>query len=105
MMIDYKPHSFAELYNSEFGQRIWAFLNRPEVIEMLEEASRSDKPALEGIAQAMADEVFYGQRKQMVGHMVRQILEAQGWEHDHYGEKVEAVEVKIFTTASRYRRP
>ena len=35
-MFTYSPEKFASLYASELGQRIWAFLTRPENVARLE---------------------------------------------------------------------
>jgi hypothetical protein len=88
-MYAYRPEKFASLYASDLGQRIWAFLTRPEQVARLATASELSKPA--------ADRV-----KQMVGHMVRQILEQQGWVLDQADVKLQSVP---FTKAARYRRP
>ncbi len=48
-MFTYSPEKFASLYASELGQRIWAFLTRPENVARLETASELGKPAVEGM--------------------------------------------------------
>ena len=56
-MFTYSPEKFASLYASELGQRIWAFLTRPENVARLETASELGKPAVEGIGLVEADAV------------------------------------------------
>lgn len=105
-MISYNPEKFASLYASELGQRIWTFLTRPETIARLETASELSKPAVQGIEEQLLgdfrEEVLADRVKQMIGHMVRQILEQRDWVIDQGDVKVQSVP---FTKATRYRRP
>ena len=55
-MFAYNPDKFASLYASDIGQRIWAFLTRPENVARLETASELSKPAVEGIAEQLFEE-------------------------------------------------
>jgi len=104
-MSDYNPSKFASLYKTVLGQRLWAFLNRPEVIARLETASDLGKPAVEGIEEQLLlefkDDVLADRIKQMVGHMVRQIMEQRDWVLDQADVKLQSVP---FIKASRYRR-
>lgn len=67
---------------SEIGQQPWAFLTLPENVARLETASELSKPAVEGIEEqlleAFREGVLADRVKQMIGHMVRQILEQRG---------------------------
>lgn len=105
-MLGYSPEKFASLYASELGQRLWAFLTQPQNVARLETASELGKPAVEGIGEQLLaefrEEVLADRVKQMVGHMVRQILEQQGWVLDQADVKVQSVP---FSKAARYRRP
>ena len=105
-MFTYSPEKFASLYASDLGQRIWAFLTRPENVARLETASELGKPAVEGIEEQLLaefrEEVLADRVKQMVGHMVRQILEQRDWVLDQTDVKVQSVP---FSKAARYRRP
>ncbi len=105
-MFAYNPEKFASLYESEIGQRLWAFLTRPETIARLETASELGKPAVEGIEEQLLDEfreaVLADRVKQMIGHMVRQVLQQRNWVLDQGDVKVQSVP---FIKASRYRRP
>ncbi|WP_253344436.1 hypothetical protein [Sphingobium sp. OAS761] len=87
------------------GQRIWAFLTRPDVVARLETASELSKPAVEGIEEQLLEEfreeILADRVKQMVGHMVRQILEQRNWVLDQTDVKVQSVP---FSKAARYRR-
>ena len=105
-MFAYNPAKFASLYATDLGQRIWAFLTRPENVARLETASRLSKPAVEGIEEQLLEEfreeVLADRVKQIVGHMVRQILEQRDWVLDQSDVKVQSVP---FSKAARYRRP
>jgi hypothetical protein len=105
-MFAYSPEKFASLYASDLGQRIWAFLTRPESVARLETASELSKPAVEGIEEQLLaefrEDVLADRVKQMVGHMVRQILEQRDWVLDQSDVKVQSVP---FSKAARYRRP
>ena len=104
-MSDYDPGPFASLYASEIGQRLWDFLNLPENITRLETASELSRPAVADIGEQLLEEFGEDVRedrvKQMIGHMVRQILERRGWVHNQHGVQVQSV---LFTEASSYRR-
>lgn len=106
MMFAYSPEKFASLYASELGQRIWTFLTRAENVARLETASELGKPAVEGIEEQLLaefrEDVLADRVKQMIGHMVRQILERRDWVLDQSEVKVQSVP---FTKAARYRRP
>lgn len=105
-MFTYSPEKFGSLYQSDLGHRIWSFLTRPDVVARLETASELSKPAVEGIEEQLLDEfredVLADRVKQMVGHMVRQILEQRDWVLDQTDVKVQSVP---FSKAARYRRP
>lgn len=104
-MLTYRPEKFASLYDSELGQRVWRFLTRDDNIARLETASELSKPAVEGIEEQLLaefrEDVLADRVKQMVGHMVRQILEQRDWVLDQTDVKVQSVP---FSKAARYRR-
>ena len=105
-MFAYNPEKFVSLYASTLGQRLWAFLTRPENVARLETASELSKPAVEGIEEQLLaefrEDVLANRVKQMVGHMVRQIMEQRDWVLDQTDVKVQSVP---FSKATRYRRP
>ena len=100
------PRNSHHSMQSDLGQRIWAFLTRPDNVARLETASELGKPAVEGIEEQLLaefrEEVLADRVKQMVGHMVRQILEQRDWVLDQTDVKVQSVP---FSKAARYRRP
>ena len=52
-MFAYNLEKFASLYAFAFGQRLWAFLTRPENVARLETASELSNPAVEGIEEQL----------------------------------------------------
>lgn len=105
-MRSYNPETFATLYASPLGQALWDFLNKPETIARLETATELGKPAVAGIEEQLletfGEQVLADRVKQMIGHMVRQILEPRGWILDQSEVKVQSVP---FIKAARYKRP
>jgi hypothetical protein len=105
-MFAYNPEKLASLHATEIGQQLWGFLTLPENLARLETASELSKPAVEGIEEqlleAFRENVLADRVKQMIGHMVRQILEQRGWVLDQSDVKVRSVP---FMKAARYRRP
>ncbi len=83
----------------------WAFLTRDDNVARLETASQLSKPAVEGVEEQLLaefrEEILADRVKQMVGHMVRQILEQRDWVLDQTDVKVQSVP---FSKAARYRR-
>ena len=104
-MVAYNPDKFGSLYETDLGQRLWGFLTEEANIARLETASQLGKPAVEGIEEhlleAFREDVLADRVKQMVGHMVRQILEQRDWVLDQTDVKVQSVP---FSKAARYRR-
>lgn len=105
-MFTYPPEKFASLYGSPLGQSIWKFLTRPETVARLATASELGRPAVEDIEEQLLDEfredVLADRTKQMIGHMVRQIMQQSGWVIDRSEVRVQSVP---FIKAMRYTRP
>lgn len=105
MSIIYNPDKFAKEFATPEGQKLWGVLTKGDNIARMETASDLGQPALkplEDILLADVGPVITDERmKQMAGHMVRQIMEAQGYEHDVDGIKLASAP---FYKASRYRR-
>lgn len=105
-MPPYEPGVFGQLYKTPRGRKIWAFLNRDNIVMSLETACRLGKPAVKGIEEQILEEfseaILDNRVKQMIGHMVRQILESRGWVLAQSEVRVSGVP---FIKAARYRRP
>lgn len=82
-MLEYRPDKFAKTYAVCNGARFWAWLNQPHILTIMETACYLRRPAVEAVAplleQAFASDIRRVRVRQMIGHMVRQILEAQGY--------------------------
>lgn len=104
-MLEYKPAKFANDYATPEGRKLWAVLNREDNIVRMVTASDLGQPALKPLEDILLTEIgdliTHDRMKQMAGHMVRQIMEDQGFEHDVDGIKLASAP---FYKASRYRR-
>ena len=111
--MDYSPSTFDKsIYATSFGHRLWYdFLTQDEIIGLMENASDNGKPAVEPLNQRLPgrykqDFDQCGQVdlfKQMIGRMIRQILEGRGYELERGSVLVEPPG-EFFTTGSVYRR-
>jgi hypothetical protein len=79
----YYPGPFARSFERAPGPEIWEFLNRESTLGKLEAASFLNRPAVEPLAsdllEEFSSEILQDSYKQMIGHMVRQIMEARGY--------------------------
>ena len=104
-MPDYIPGKFGSNYGTPDGQKLWEVLNREANIARMETASDLGQPALKPLEDILLHEIgeamLADRMKQMAGHMVRQIMESHGFEHDASDIKLASVP---FYKASRYRR-
>jgi len=106
-MQTYEPSVFANLAESELGRRLWRFLNQDDSIIRMETATELGRPAVEGLEkpllEAFGEAVLDDRVKQMIGHMVRQIMESQGFVHEMKNVKITSG--APFSRASRYAIP
>jgi hypothetical protein len=83
MTSDYKPGPFAKSFDRPPGPEIWAYLNLERTIGKMEAASFLTRPAVEPLApdllEEFGSEILQDGYKQMIGHMVRQVMETQGY--------------------------
>ena len=95
--LPFNPSSFDErIHKSDVGQELWNFLK--ENVEELKRASDGGRPAVERINRDLAEKFSQkiereasGTRDQfnrMIGRMVRQILEAVGYEYERRSKQV-----------------
>lgn len=105
--MSYDPQNFGDLYQAPLGQELWPFLNEPANIIRMETATFLRKPAVEPLSPVLLErfgEAVLDQRiKQLVGHMVRQILEGRGYVVDRTGVRI--TRQNIFASGTRYREP
>jgi hypothetical protein len=90
---------------TDLGQKLWAFLNRTDIVARMETATDLGQPALQAVEDQLLetfdDAVLPDRIKQMIGRMVRQIMEGNGYEHVTSDVRLSSVP---FYKASRYRR-
>ncbi|MBB4524633.1 UNVERIFIED_ORG: hypothetical protein M2435_004629 [Rhizobium sophorae] len=104
-MEQFQAGIFAQEYATVEGQKMWAVLNREDVIARMETASDLGQPALKPVEDVLLEElgevIMQDRYKQMCGRMVKQVLEGRGFVHDASGIRLNSVP---FYKASRYRR-
>jgi hypothetical protein len=104
--VDYQPGRFAKLAGTDLGRDLWEFIIRSEMLHAMEVASDLGQPAVAGIEEALlqkfGEAVLADRIKQMIGHMVRQVMEQTGFVVDQHDVKLNSIP---FAKATRYRRP
>jgi len=102
----YEPGSFLDLADTATGRRLWRFLTSPETIVRMETASELGRPAIEPLAlrliESFGQDIKGTRWKQVVGHMVRQIMEHRGFHLDAQGVRIRGG--ALFMSGSRYLR-
>lgn len=104
----YRAGKFAATYHREGGESLWHFLNEDTNIIRMETACYLSRPAVEPLSPFLLNrfgaEINRDRIKQMIGHMVRQILEKRGYQLQQGNVKISRVG-NIFSRASRYTKP
>jgi hypothetical protein len=103
---DYDAARFAKEANTPLGREIFAFLASEVAVDAMEVASDLGSPAVAGIEEKLlkkfGDKVMPDRIKQMIGHMVRQIMEDEGFVVDQGDMKMGSIP---FSKGTRYKRP
>nr|MBK7067912.1 hypothetical protein [Deltaproteobacteria bacterium] len=107
MATNYEPGRFSDMANTPFGDELWKLLTARDNVVRMETATELDHPAVDGVAHVLLDR--FGARlrddrtRQFIGHMVRQVMEAQGYEFvgSNYKSRTRS---GLFTKGSRYQR-
>lgn len=109
-MQTYRPDSFSPEYGNPVGAELWEFLLYPQITAKLISATELGHPAAEGIEEDLlarfekdADFLLSDRVKMMIGHMIRQIMEAHGYVIDM--QNVRITNGGPFTKATRYKLP
>ena len=104
--INFNPGTYTQEFESEFGSNVWEFLKTHDSLLILETSTFLHRPALEGLQpkllEAFDDKIREDRNKQMIGRMVRQIMECHGYSLDRTGVKIRNGD--LFVTAARYRK-
>ncbi len=108
MLVPYRPDHFAKTYKTHNGPSIWQWLHTPEVVQIMEVASYLRRPAVEALSPYLIAQFGARMRsnsmKQMVGHMVRQVLEQRGYRLDRSNMRIRRPG-NIFFSGSAYVAP
>lgn len=105
-MFSFNAGSFSNLADTSTGKALWQFLNTEEMLIRLDTTTFLKRPALEGLQSQLLEkfgkEIASDRWKQMIGRMVRQIMEHRGYVLDQTGVRTRVGE--LFTSAARYRK-
>ena len=103
--MDYSAGKFSDLAQLQLGKDLWDFLNEKENVIRMELATEFGKTAAESVSKPLlerfGDDVKVDRVKQMIGHMIRQIMENRGYEMRTQNVKVDIK--RLFTKASKYK--
>jgi hypothetical protein len=103
--IKYNARHFQHLPGA-VGAKLWEFLTRGESIVRLQTAASMGRPPVEGLANVLiaefGHEIAAPAVKQVIGHMVKQIMEALGYEVHKRRAKARS---GFFSTGMSFRRP
>ena len=104
----YEPERFSSTYEKSNGKNIWAFLIKSENMVKMETATYLSRPAAEALSPHLlaefGDRIRLDRMKQMIGHMIRQIMESRGYRVDRGNVRINIAD-NIFTSATRYILP
>ncbi|TGS19057.1 hypothetical protein EN852_001665 [Mesorhizobium sp. M2E.F.Ca.ET.209.01.1.1] len=101
----YVPQNFRDLAETELGKELWSFLKHRDNLIRMETATLLDRAAVEplaaGLVAEFGEEVSDDRVKQMIGHMVRQVMAAMGYETDRSALRI--TRPSLFTSGTTYR--
>jgi hypothetical protein len=110
--IVFVPSNFDKYFNTPLGRKIYEFLKMEEVVKRMSYFVDARVTPVEGIDEEIdikfgkdlrkLNRIEFDKFKQMIGKIIRSILEAHGYEHYGYGYKVRSG--KIFVLASKYKK-
>ena len=103
----YRPDKFDAIFTKFNGPAFWAWLHRTDVIAMMETASYLRRPAVEPLSPLLKEDFGHQVEpvkvRQMIGHMVRQVLETRGYHLDRSNVRITRPG-NIFHFGSAYAR-
>jgi len=101
----YDAGRYSTTFANEGGKEIWEFLVDRENIIRMETATYLSRPAIEPLSPFLigrfGDRARSDRIKQMMGHIVRQIMESRGYVLQQSNVKINSAN-SIFSRASRY---
>ncbi len=87
---------------------MWDFLHEPDTLLRMETAAYLGRPSIEPLSPFLlarfGNSVKHGRIRQMIGHMVRQVMEARG-DHLQQGNMKITRIGNIFSRGSRFVKP
>jgi hypothetical protein len=103
--MDYKADQYADLVEQGTARPYWSFLNVPDNVVRMETATFLGRPAVEPLSPYLLSEFGEAARehrhKQMIGHMVRQIMTSRGYATER--SNVRIPQPNLFASGTRYR--
>ncbi len=108
MPTPYRPDHFARLAATPLGQALWHWLHEPAHVQVMEVASYLRRPAVEALSPYLVADfgpnIGQNTTKQMIGHMIRQVLEHRGYHLDRNNVRIKRPG-NVFFSGSAYRLP
>jgi len=102
--MEYSPQQFLDLFRTDIGVSIWEFLLAKDNVIRMETASFLGRPAVEPLSPYLlgeyGDDIRERRTKQMIGHMVRQIMEERGYQVARSGMRI--TRKNLFASGTRY---
>ncbi len=103
-MVEYDAGNFSDLAALSLGRNLWTFLNREDNIIRMETANDLGRTAAEALSKQLlaefGDDIKVNRVKQMIGHMIRQIMENRGYQI--WSQNVKVDDKRVFVKASKY---
>ena len=105
MTNEYRAARFSSTFSNEGGQEIWDFLNHGDNVIRMETATYLVRTAAEPLSPFLLSkfggDIRAPRLKQMIGHMIRQIMESRGYHVDRNNVRITTTD-NMFTSATRY---
>jgi hypothetical protein len=112
---------FNAIIETQFGQQFLNFLREDKTLVMMTTATYLGRPAIEALVPALEERfgeqlkaiqsgsnnpenIDYDRLKQTMGHMVKVIMEENGYEIDQNNVKIPDGRNTIFSRATRYKK-
>jgi hypothetical protein len=104
-VVAFDAGSFADVARTALGEALWRYLNSDDAWIRLETTTFLRRPAVEGIQPQLkarfGAQVEDERCRQLIGRMVRQIMERRGYVLDQTGVRTRVG--GLFKAAARYR--
>ena len=104
----FNPGPFGDVFDTDLGRSLWEYLTHGSAIALMEDASDRGRPAVEPLQEPLLGR--FGQAaaedriKQMVGRMIRQVLERPGSDYELAAGAIAVKPKMLVTRGARYKR-